>query len=698
MPLWRAMRSKNACKTCAFGMGGQDGGMVNEAGHFPEVCKKSLQAMASDMRGRIESRFFETYSLEDLSTFTSRELEALGRICDPIIARPEDTHYRVVSWEEALAHVSDELRDTPPERAFFYASGRSSNEAGFVLHLLARDFGTNHVNNCSYYCHQASGTALNDSIGTGTATVELSDLDKCDLVFLIGANPSSNHPRLLTLLAKLRERGGHVVVVNPVKEVGLQSFRVPSNVKSMLLGSEIASHYVQPRIGGDIAFMAGIAKVLVEESEVDECYIQSFTKDYSTLEAYVRGLNWSEIESGSGLERQQIQDVARLYAHSKRTIFAWSMGITHHQHGTENVHWIVNVALLRGMIGKEGAGVMPIRGHSNVQGMGTIGVSPAMKQAAIERIEALGLKVPAFKGHDTLAAVEASFRGEMDFALCLGGNIYGASPDAAFSHQALAELKTIAYLSTTLNTGHVHGRGKTTVIFPVRARDEESQSTTQESMFNYVRLSDGGPKRYEGPRSEVEVLTEFAKRTLPKRGPLDWEELSSHDAIRGLIAKLVPGMEQVEEIGRTKSEFHIPERVLHQPKFKTSSGKASFNAYPIPRTNPLEHNQLRLMTGRSEGQFNTVVYEEYDLYRGQDRRDVILINPTDMARLELQRDQKVTIRSEVGEMHGILARPFDVALGCAMMYYPEANVLIPRKHDPRSKTPAFKSVVVSVVK
>lgn len=671
--------------------------MVNETGHFPEVCKKSLQAMAADMRGRIEAKFFETYSLEQLATFTSRELEALGRICDPLLAGPDDSHCRVVSWEEALEHVAGGLRAAKPERAFFYASGRSSNEAGFLLHLLARSFGTNHVNNCSYYCHQASGAGLSESIGTGTATVELSDLEKCDLIFLIGANPSSNHPRLLTMLAKLRERGGHVVVVNPVKEVGLQNFRVPSNMKSMLVGSEIASHYVQPTVGGDIAFLAGVAKALIEGDSIASDYITTFTKDFGPLEAYVRGLSWNEIVAASGVDKQQIQDVANLYARSKRTIFAWSMGITHHEHGTENVQWIVNLALLRGMIGKEGAGVMPIRGHSNVQGMGTIGVSPAMKQAAIERIEALGLKAPTFTGYDTLAALEASARGEMDFALCLGGNLYGASPDAQFSHQAMNRLGTVAYLSTTLNTGHIHGRAKTTVIFPVRARDEEAQSTTQESMFNYVRLSDGGPERYKGPRGEVEVLAELAGRTLGSSGPLDWSKLSNHDEVRALIARLVPGMEQVGEIGSTKAEFHIPGRVLHQPKFKTPGGKASFKAHPIPRFAELGQNQLRLMTARSEGQFNTVVYEDYDLYRGQDRREVILINPSDMATLGLQVDQKVTVRSNTGEMRNILVRPFDVAHGCAMMYYPEANILIGRAHDPRSKTPAFKSVVVTIL-
>ena len=694
--LWKAMRSKNACKTCALGMGGQLGGMVNEDRHFPEVCKKSLQAMTADMRGKIEKQFYMTYSLDQLRSFTPRELEALGRIADPLIARPGATHFEIISWEEALDLVSENLSRAKPERAFFYSSGRSSNEAGFVLHLLARSYGTNHINNCSYYCHQASGVGLSESIGTGTATVTLDDVEACDLLFLIGANPSSNHPRFLTLLANLRQRGGHVVVVNPAKEIGLQNFKIPSSVRSMLFGSEIASLYIQPTIGGDIAFFAGMAKLLIERSQIDNAFLTSYTEGFQELKNYVGQLSWQTIVEQSGLSKENIEAAANLYTNSKRTILSWSMGITHHVHGVQNVQWIVNLALLRGLIGKEGAGVMPIRGHSNVQGLGTIGVTPNMKQAAIDRIEALGIKVPSFKGYDTMSAMQASERGEMDVAVCLGGNIYGATPDAAFAEKALGNLDLVTYLSTTLNTGHVDGRGKTTLILPVRARDEEDQSTTQESMFNFVRLSDGGPARYEGPRSEVEVLTEIARRTQSSKEKLDWEKLRNHDDIRQLIATLVPNMERIKDIGATKKEFHIPGRILHEPQFKTASGKAKLIAHSIPTLEPLQSNQLRLMTARSEGQFNTVVYEEYDLYRGQERRDVILMNKEDIAKLGLQIDQKITVSSEAGTMKNILVREFDIAKGCAMMYYPEANVLVPQQHDPRSKTPAFKSVVVTI--
>lgn len=692
------MRAKNACKTCALGMGGQAGGMVNEAGHFPEFCKKSLQAMTSDMQGKIEARFFEAYSLEDLKAFSSRELEACGRLSQPVIARPGDTHYRPISWEEALDEISGAMKATSPERAFFYASGRSSNEAGFLLQLLARCYGTNHVSNCSYYCHQASGVGLSDAIGTGTATVDLEDINRCDLLFLIGGNPASNHPRLMGSLVKLRARGGKVIVVNPVRETGLVNFRVPSNVKSMLFGSEIASTYLQVRIGGDVALFAGIAKALLARGATDPDFISTNTEGFSSIRDLVEGLAWEEIERACGVPRQEIEDAAATYAASERTIFSWTMGITHHEHGVENVQWIVNLALLRGMVGKPGAGLMPIRGHSNVQGMGSVGVYPGVRQAVLDRMAALGVRPPAWKGHDTMEAMEASERGEMDFALCLGGNLFGANPDATFASKAMSAVDTVVYLNTTLNTGHAHGCGKTTIILPVQARDEEAQSTTQESMFSYVRLSDGGPQRIEGLKSEVEIISELGERTARVADPkpvLDWKALGSHDLIRAMIARLVPELEEIEHIGKTKKEFHIPGRLLHEPRFGTPSGKAAFHAHPMPHQDDLKDNQLRLMTVRSEGQFNTVVYEEEDIYRDQDRRDVILMNSADRQRLGLATDQPVIVENESGRMVA-LARDFDIAEGCALMYYPEANVLIPRKVDPRSKTPAFKSAVVSV--
>ena len=695
LPLWRAMRSRNACKTCAYGMGGQRGGMVNEEGRFPEVCKKSLQAMVADMRGKIEPRFFERYSLDELAGFSPRELEACGRLTEPLLAGPGDDHFTPISWDEALEQAGGALRAPDPERMFFYSSGRSSNEAGFLLQLLARALGTNHVSNCSYYCHQASGVALKEAIGTGTATVELDDLARADLVFLIGANPASNHPRLMSALARLRKRGGHVVVVNPLREVGLVEFRVPSNLRSLLLGSPIASAYLQQRIGGDIALMVGIAKRLFETDKIDSGFIERHTVGFEEVAEMVRSCRWESVEAACGVKRSEIERAADFYAASEKSIFAWTMGITHHTHGVENVRWIANLALLRGMVGKPGAGLMPIRGHSNVQGLGSVGVTPQMTKAALEGLAHLGIRPPSVEGRDTLAALEGADLAEVDVALCLGGNLFGASPDAEFAGRALSKVGLVVYLSTTLNTGHVRGRGQTTLVLPVLARDEEVQLTTQESMFNFVRISDGGPPRWPGPRSEVEVLSGIGKIALPD-GPVEWADFADHAAIRRAIARLVPAYAEIERVDTLKKEFHIPGRILHTADFPSESSRAAFAACPWPEPE-LEEGQLMLMTIRSEGQFNTVVYEEEDLYRGQERRDVLLISGADMARLGLRENEAVRIESEAGAMEPILVREAPIAEGCVAMYYPEANALVPRRADPTSKTPAFKSVPIRVV-
>jgi molybdopterin-dependent oxidoreductase alpha subunit len=698
LKLWRAMRSRNACKTCALGMGGQRGGMVNEAGHFPEVCKKSLQAMASDMQNRVSPEFFARYSIPQLRSLSPRELESCGRLVDPIYAGPSDTHYRVVSWDEALGRLSSQLKASGPGRSFFYASGRSSNEAGFLLQLFARAFGTNDVNNCSYYCHQASGVGLASSLGTGTATVQLEDLEHSDLYVLIGGNPASNHPRLLRSLMAMRRRGGHIIVINPAKEVGLVNFRVPSDPRSLLFGSRIASLYVQPHIGGDLALLAGVAKQVLERDGYERAFVDQHTEGFADFRRKVEATTWTEIESGAGVPRETIAKVADMFMSAKNAVFGWTMGITHHLHGVENVQMIANLALLRGMIGRPNAGLMPIRGHSNVQGMGSLGVTPQLKQAVLTRFEQrLGLRVPEKPGMDTMACIEACGRGVMQAALCLGGNLFGSNPDAKFATQALGKLDLIAYMATTLNTGHAWGTAKETLVLPVLPRDEEPQATTQESMFSYVRLSDGGAARYPGPRSEVSVLAALGRMVLGDDGPVNWSDLESHQRIRALVADLIPGLEPMADIDRTRGEFHIAGRHLDTPRFPTTSGKARFHSIGLPAAPAHGERQLRLMTVRSEGQFNTVVYEEEDLYRGQERRDVILISPEDLERLGLTRDQRVTVRSTVGEMRGLLVRPFDVRPGNAVMYYPEANVLVPRDVDPRSKTPAFKAVLVEVV-
>lgn len=694
--LWKAMRSKNACKTCALGMGGQSGGMVNETGHFPEVCKKSLQAMVADMQGAIQPQFWNTYALVQMQQFTPRELEHCGRLTQPVVVRRGEQYYRPISWDDAYARITHKLKAVQPDETFWYFSGRSSNEAGFLLQLFARVYGTNHVNNCSFYCHQASGVGLGNVLGSGTGTITLEDLEHADLVFVIGGNPASNHPRLMTTLKNLRRRGGEVIVINPIVETGMTNFRVPSDPWSLLFGSKIASLYVQPHIGGDLALLTGIAKQIVELNAHDETYLNNYCENWPRLKERLAEAEWSEITEKSGCTRAEINEIAARYARAKNVVFSWTMGITHHLHGVQNVEAIANLALLRGMVGRPHAGLMPIRGHSNVQGIGSVGVTPKLKDAIFERLQShFHVQLPTGKGMDTMACMESAHSGRSKFAFCLGGNLWGSNPDATYAREAMANLDMVVYLNTTLNTGHAWGLAEETIILPVLARDEEPQATTQESMFSYVRYSDGGPARHEGPKSEIEVIAHVARAILGDSGPIDWRALEDTKRIRETIAAIVPGFEQLAEIDRTKREFQIAGRTFHEPRFPTPSGKARLFTHDLPE---LEGggDRLRLMTIRSEGQFNTVVYEDYDLYRGIDRRDVVLVHPDDIRRLGFTPEQTITITSDAGEMQAIL-RPFEkIRPGNCAMYYPESNVLVPRRLDPLSKTPAFKNVLVEL--
>lgn len=699
--MWKAMRSRNTCKTCAVGMGGQLGGMVNEGGHFPEVCKKSFQAMASDLQGALQKQAIEAMSLQQLRAMTPRQLENSGRIADPLWLPRNGKAYQTTTWEHALQLIVERMQAAGPQRSFFYASGRASNEAGFLFQLMARRFGTNYVNNCSFYCHQASGVGLGMALGTGAGTVRLEDLDHTDLYLLIGANPASNHPRLMRSLMQIRRNGGDVVVINPVRELGLVKFRVPSDVRSLLFGTEIASEYLQPHIGGDLALLNALAKEILEQQGQDADFISRHTEGFEEFAAAVSALSWDSLINASGISRDQIRSLAQRYLNARNVVIGWCMGITHHLHGTSNVHAIANLALLRGMVGRDHAGLMPIRGHSNVQGLGTVGVTPALKQHLLERFEQrLNFSPPTSPGLDTMACMDAAWEGRMDFALCLGGNLYGSNPAAARAFQAISRMKTVVYLSTTLNTGHAWGTGEETLILPVLPRDEEPQPTSQESMFSFVRLSDGGASRHLNARSEASILAELGRRLFPDDARLDWNALQSHAAIRELIADLIPDYQALRDIDSSRKEFHVPGRAIRNYKFPTKSGKARFHvATPpevVPRNSEPSAGDLKLMTLRSEGQFNSVVYDEEDLYRGQERRDVILMNPADLKRLNLQPDQRVRVRSDVGEMRYILARPYEIREGNAAMYYPEANVLIPHRVDPLSKTPAFKSIDIRV--
>lgn len=689
----KALTAKNTCKACAYGMGGQHGGMTNELDEFPSVCNKSVQAQSTDIQPPIPEPIFE-HTIAELSELSGREMEQLGRLGTPLFRPAGSDRFKPLDWDSALDHAAHRLAETDPKRTFFYSSGRSSNEAGFLFQLLARAYGTNNVNNCSYYCHQATSEGLATTIGKGTSTVELEDLTGADLIFVIGANPSSNHPRFIHMLKNCRERGGQVIVINPAKEPGLVKFAVPKSPVSMLKGgSDIASDYLQPRIGSDIALFKGLAKAVLEQGTEDRAFIAAYGADFEAFRNDIDTLGWGEITGGCGISREEISRVAAAYGRAQNAVFAWGMGMTHHVHGVANVEAIANLALVRGMIGKRFAGLLPLRGHSNVQGIGTIGVKPVLARDVLKRMEEVfGVAFPEEKGLDTMACLKRAEAGEVDAAVIMGGNLWAATPDTAFSSRAMGAIGFKLFLTTTLNQGHVHGLGDGEVlILPVTARDEEWEPTTQESMFNYVRLSDGGIERISTVRPESWILGQIGKRVLPA-SPIDFDAFSGHARLRDAIAAIVPGMEELADIDVAKREFHIRNRVLHVPEFGTLDGKAHFVVTPIPR---LEKGKLMLASVRSEGQFNSIIYEETDSYRGKAGRYSVFLSLADMAERGLTEGQKVRVRSAVGEMEGI-ATSFDLPPGSVLAYYPEANVLVGTEVDPRSKTPAFKSVPVEV--
>src|SRR5262245_35765757 len=523
--LTRRLRTHNACKTCAVGMGG----MVNERGSFPEVCKKSVQAQAADMMPPIGEDFFRTHDLDALALLGSRELEAAGRIGFPLLCRDGDRHYRRIGWAEALAVASDALRAAPPDRTFLYASGRSTTEAGCLLQCFARVYGTNNVNNCSYYCHQASGVALADTIGSGTATVTLDDLEDADLALVVGANPASNHPRLITQLVALRRRGGAVIVINPLREIGLVRFRVPSDWRSMLFGSDVSDLYLQPHVGSDIALLTLLLQGVIARGGVDEAYVREHTAGWEALREEIVAETRDALLAACGVPPDQVDAAVDRLCAAKRGLIAWAMGITQHAHGVGNVHALANLALARGWIGRAGGGLLPIRGHSNVQGVGSVGVTPALKSEFARRLgELYGVELPSTPGLHTLASVEAAAEGRIDAALLLGGNLFSATPDRRFTARAMRRIGTTVFISTKLNESHVHGRGRTSLVLPALARDEERQCTTQESMFNYVRVSEGGAAAPSPDmRSEVEIIARLAALVLPA-GPVDFAALTDH--------------------------------------------------------------------------------------------------------------------------------------------------------------------------
>jgi molybdopterin-dependent oxidoreductase alpha subunit len=707
--LWPTLLHKSACLSCSWGTGGQKGGFTNEAGEKMQRCMKSVEAIAAEIQPPIPTQFFEEQSLQQLQQLTSQESDRLGRWSFPVILRQGDTHYQKIAWFQ-IYQLAETAFKTAPEKVASYSSGRSSNESAFLLQLMMRALGSNNLADCSDLCHAPSTVGLNQMFGTRTSTVSLESLKQSDCIVLAGSNAAYNHPRLMNELIKLRDRGGKVIVINPIKEIGLVKFASPAFLKSLLAGSEIASIYLQPIPGSDTALFVGIQKALIDRGAINSDFLAENTENWQEIIDFANSLSWSSIESTCGIARDEIEAAASIIASSTKVVFAWAMGITQQQNGVDNVFSIANTALMTGNIGREGTGVMPVRGHSNVQGFGSMGVTVNLKQEIQQALEKLlGRSLSRIRGYDTQALIAAADAGKVDTLICVGGNLYAANPDSKKVKRALGKIKTIIYLATKPNLGHFHGlAAEQTIIIPVFNRFENPHKTTVESGNNFVRLNDEGKTHLKNADliAEVDFLTELAHR-IHGNHPVDWRKLQDTKYIRQLIAQTIPGFKKIAEIDRTLEEFTIEGRILNEPRFPTPSGKAKMFVTPMPQlTLPSPQDfgvaentpgmVLVLMTGRSYAQHNTVVYQPQDKYRGMLHRHCILMNRSDVASLGWREHQLVTVRGNAGKLDRIEIICGDLCPGSALMFYPEVNAIFSAAIERRSGTPAFKRVPVFV--
>ena len=714
--LWQTLNHKSACLSCAWGTGGQNGGFRDELGEPLQRCLKSVEAIGAELQSAVPAEVFAGRSLAELQQLSSAECDQLGRLDRPLIRRAGSDHYEPIGWQEVHDLSAAAFARPAPERVASYSSGRSSNEAAYLLQLLLRALGSNNLADCSDLCHAPSSIGLSRVFGSGTSMVSLESLQQADGVVLVGSNAPANHPRLMNELIRLRERGGTVIVINPVLEAGLLKFGSPAfPIRSMLGGgSEIASLFLQPIPGSDTAVFLGLQKALLERGAIALDFVKAHADGWQALIEQIETTSWEAITGCCGLSREELEHTAARLAACKAVVFAWAMGITHHANGTANVQAIANTAVLTGNVARPGAGTMPIRGHSNVQGFGSMGVTVNLREPmrlALEQL--LGRPLSPTRGYNTRALIEAAAAGAVDSLLCLGGNLFGANPDSGQARAALGRIDTVVYLATKPNTGHFHGlAARQTLLLPVFNRFETPHRTTVESGNNWVRLNEPGTTHLQATSSgggqlisEVEFLAELAHR-LHGSEPIEWRRLQDPVYVRQLIARTVPGYDAMAGIDASKREFEVSGRVFHEPRFPTATGRAQLAVTPLPdlRLPEPEHFGglapgerglvLSLITARSYGQHNTVVYKPGDSYRGMPHRHTLLINPEDLVASGLVAHQRVTVQGEAGSLEGIELIPGSIRRGAALMFYPEANVLMRPHKDPESGTPAFKRVPV----
>ncbi|MHB9862571.1 FdhF/YdeP family oxidoreductase [Streptomyces sp. YIM S03343] len=679
--------------------------------HTVEFCENGAKAVAEEATlRRVTPEFFAAHSVADLAGRSGYWLGQQGRLTHPVYLPEGGEHYEPVSWERAFDIVAEELqRLGSPDEAVFYTSGRTSNEAAFLYQLFARELGTNNLPDCSNMCHESSGSALSETIGVGKGSVLLEDLYQADLIIIAGQNPGTNHPRMLAALEKAKAGGARIINVNPLPEAGLEHFKNPQTPKGLTVGTPLTDLFLQIRIGGDQALFRLLNKLVLEtEGAVDEAFVRDHTHGYEEFAAAARAADWDDTLAATGLTRAEIEKALGMVLASKRTIVCWAMGLTQHKHSVATIREIVNFLLLRGAIGRPGAGVCPVRGHSNVQGDRTMGIFERPAKAFLDALEKeFGFAPPREHGYDVVRAIRAMRDGKAKVFFAMGGNFVSASPDTDVTEAAMRRARLTVHVSTKLNRSHAV-TGARALILPTLGRTERDlqgsgeQFVTVEDSMGIVHASRG---RLEPASthllSEPAIVCRLARCVLGEDSTVPWEEFEKdYAAIRDRIARVVPGFQDFNARVAHPGGFALPHAPRDERRFPTATGKANFTAAPVEYPQVPE-GRLLLQTIRSHDQYNTTVYGLDDRYRGiRNGRRVVLVNPGDARRLGVADGSYVDL---VGEWKdgverrapGFRVVHYPTARGCAAAYYPETNVLVPLDATAdTSNTPASKSVVV----
>lgn len=681
-----------------------------------EFCENGAKAVAEEATKRVVTTdFFARHSVAELSAKPEYWLSQQGRLTHPMVLRPGATHYAPIEWDDAYRLIADHLHDlASPDEAVFYTSGRTSNEDAFLYQLLVRSFGTNNLPDCSNMCHESSGTALTDSIGIGKGSVTVDDVVHADVILIAGQNPGTNHPRMLSTLEKAKANGATVIAVNPLPEAGLIRFKDPQKVHGVVgHGTPIADEFVQIRIGGDMALFAGLGRLLFEAEDrapgtvVDRDFVDTHCAGFAEYERQTRAVDLGTVLEATGVDEGQLRRVADILSRSERTVICWAMGLTQQRHAVATIGEATNLLLLRGMIGKPGAGVCPVRGHSNVQGDRTMGIWEKMPESFLDALDSrFGITSPRRHGHDTVDAIRAMRDGHAKTFIGMGGNFVSATPDTEVTEAALRNCTLTVQISTKLNRSHlVHG--KTALILPTLGRTDRDiqasgkQLVSVEDSMSMVHLSRGSlAPASDQLRSEVAIVCQLARTLLGPDHPVEWEAFNAdYDRVRDAIADVVPGCEDYNTRVRQPDGFQLPHPPRDSREFHTATGKANFAVHPLEWV-PVPEGRLILQTLRSHDQYNTTIYGLDDRYRGvKGGRRVVFVHPADIAAFGLRDGDRVDLVSEFGGQErrakDFRVVPYATPVGNAAAYYPETNPLVALDHvAARSNTPVSKAVVI----